>query len=421
MIGLCGQSIRNTNKHTWIFVLVTLKANSGTFVGVGLSRAGGTAGRSWFCTIGAGFTLETLWCVGHPWEKPTNQLVIINREKELRKEQTAAHKRRESTWDGNVSQHHRFDNVALHSISCCSPVQHIVAAVQLKLHRVIVKMREKIRERLKSEISSKWQPDWQQVWWSAKAALIQTLYLLQLLSEIFIQRLAVSVDWHWSFWTYIRGLEKQARSCQGSPLETAMSTSTVIFKNTYEELEVNAVVGVEIFKGHRSGFLQAHSIGQCCSALICIWGYVITFWGPGWAGETAAETVVKQCAHCFEWFDGAETHILTWSNLWGRPRRSRSPRGWQSRKAGCPNHQRLRRCPESRCRQRTSGTAATACPETPPHYRRRLWGDKKEQKKERPHWKGANSLAMNRCDQIWQWLLFTNKSCNTEWGCAGYE
>lgn len=46
--------------HTCICVLFTLMANSGTLVGEGSSRAGGAAGRSWFCTVGAGFTMETL-------------------------------------------------------------------------------------------------------------------------------------------------------------------------------------------------------------------------------------------------------------------------------------------------------------------------------------------------------------------------
>lgn len=55
---------------------------------------------------------------------------------------------------------------------------------------------------------------------------------------------------------------------------------------THEELKVNAVVGVEILKGHSSRFLQAHSVGQRCSALVCVRGYVVTFRSPGGAGET---------------------------------------------------------------------------------------------------------------------------------------
>lgn len=86
IIWLVLVGIRNVNMHTCIFISITLMANRGTLVGEGISRAGGTAGRSLFCTVGAGFTMETLWCVGHPWKKPISNLVIINREMELRVE-----------------------------------------------------------------------------------------------------------------------------------------------------------------------------------------------------------------------------------------------------------------------------------------------------------------------------------------------
>lgn len=46
--------------HTCIFAAFTLVANSGTLVGVGSCRAWDTVGRSGFCTVGAGFTMETL-------------------------------------------------------------------------------------------------------------------------------------------------------------------------------------------------------------------------------------------------------------------------------------------------------------------------------------------------------------------------
>lgn len=55
---------------------------------------------------------------------------------------------------------------------------------------------------------------------------------------------------------------------------------------THKELKVNTVVGVEILKDHSSGFLQAHGIGQRCSALVCVRGDVVTFRSPGGAGET---------------------------------------------------------------------------------------------------------------------------------------
>lgn len=78
---VCGLSIKNANRHTWIFALFTLMANSCTLCGVGISRAGSTAGWSWLCTVGTRFAMETFWCVGHPWRKMINQLLIINRKK----------------------------------------------------------------------------------------------------------------------------------------------------------------------------------------------------------------------------------------------------------------------------------------------------------------------------------------------------
>lgn len=62
----------------------------------------------------------------------------------------------------------------------------------------------------------------------------------------------------------------------------------------------------------------------------------------------------------------------TWSSLWRCPRRLGSPPGWRTLTEGCPTRQRRCRCPESRCPPRTSCSAATACPGTPPHYRRML-------------------------------------------------
>jgi len=61
--------IRNASRHTCVFVLFTLMANSGALVGVGISRAGNAVRRSCFWAVGARFAVETLGCVGHPWKK----------------------------------------------------------------------------------------------------------------------------------------------------------------------------------------------------------------------------------------------------------------------------------------------------------------------------------------------------------------
>lgn len=95
----------------------------------------------------------------------------------------------------------------------------------------------------------------------------------------------------------ILNLQEEAKWVRSYQIYPSLKTTIFIkikshFKNTYKELKINAAVRVEIFKGHSSRFLQAHSVGQRCSALICVWGYIIALWSPGWAGErSAAETV----------------------------------------------------------------------------------------------------------------------------------
>lgn len=66
-----------------------------------------------------------------------------------------------------------------------------------------------------------------------------------------------------------------------APKKRLRSQSALDASDTHKELKVNAVVRVEVLKGHHPRFLQAHSVGQRGRALVRVGGNVVAFGGPG--------------------------------------------------------------------------------------------------------------------------------------------
>lgn len=171
-------------------------ANSGTLGGVGISRAGGTAGGSWFCTMGARLTVETLWCVGHPWKKSITQLLIINPKKRSRGMNRCLERHTLQVLIYLKWRCFSAAQVWQHCPAECtqwfSSTAHYCRCSGQPAQSQFEKWKRNRADREEKR---------QKVWRGTKAMHGQTLYLLQLFSEVFIHRLSESVDWHWSFWT----------------------------------------------------------------------------------------------------------------------------------------------------------------------------------------------------------------------------
>lgn len=198
------------------------------------------------------------------------------RSRGVKKVPNTTHSRCGTTWDGNVSQQHRFDSAPLHIISSAPPVQHIVASVQLNLCSKKIKM-----------VIQKSRKKWELLMPSVQKSCAQTNPVL---APVVFRDLHPPVYRVCRLTLIILNLQQEGKRWEVI-IYLYFWTKPVI-QNTYKELKVDAGVGVEILKEHGSRFLQGHSVGQRCRALVCVWGYVFTFRCPGWARKTsAAETV----------------------------------------------------------------------------------------------------------------------------------